>query len=79
MQDSNWVEVHTFPGPTFAEMAKEALQNEGIPSYIKKDFMSSTYSSLGTGLPGTTAKLLVPEDLVEKSKAILDQIFDSDA
>lgn len=71
-----WVLLKTLPSAIFAEMVKEALENEGIPSFIKADFFQSAFSSHGTAMPGSYATILVPENKLEHAKDILKGIID---
>lgn len=71
-----WALLHALPGPVYAEMVKEALENEGIPCLIQKDALASAYGTQGTGMGGAETTLFVPEDRIEESKRILFQMLD---
>ncbi|HEX9654776.1 MAG TPA: DUF2007 domain-containing protein [bacterium] len=71
-----WAPLHPLPGPVYGEMVKEALEREGIPCLIQKDFLTSAYGAQGTGAGGLETILLVPEDRVSESEAILSQMLD---
>ena len=75
VEEVNWVQLHELPSQMYAEMIKEALEKEGIPSYIKADFLTSAYGIKGS-FPGTRATLYVPESDVEKANTILAQMLD---
>jgi len=59
----------------YAEMVREALEKEEIPSYIKADFLTSAYGIKGS-FPGSKATLYVPEQNVEKANTILHEMMD---
>ncbi len=67
-----WVHLQTFPGVVFAEMAKGLLEQQEIPSMIKRPFLSSAYGSFGTGGAGVDqADLHVPRIHFERAEMIL--------
>ncbi len=71
---ADWVVLESFNGPVFAEMAKVALEAEGIPCFIRKDFLDSAYGVQGTGHPGLATNLLVPQEHLEQGRQILDRM-----
>jgi hypothetical protein len=73
--DINWVELHRFPGSIYAEMLKEALENNNIRCLLRKDPFSSAYSIQGTESGGLETTAFVPEYAAGKAKTILDQIL----
>ena len=75
LEEIRWVPLPELPGQLYAEMVKESLENEGIPSYIKSDFLTTTYGIRGI-FAGSRAKLYVPEQDAEKAESILRQMLD---
>jgi len=73
-----WVVAKTFPGPVFAEMAKELLLQHEIPSVIKKDFFSAAYGTAGTIQGSRETKLFVPEGQLEEAQNILSTEISDD-
>ncbi len=73
-----WVVAKTFPGPVFAEMAKELLEQHEIPSLIKKDFFASAYGTAGTIQGSREIKLFVPESHLEEAQNILNTEISED-
>jgi len=75
-EEVRWIELRSLPGPIFAEMAKEILQDAGIPCVLKKDFMASAYGVQGAELnPGEMPQLLVPENRAEEASRILEDMI----
>lgn len=72
----NWVALRDLPGNIYAEMVKEALEKEKIPCYIKSDAISSTLIATSTSLPGSSAKIYVPEKFYSQAKEILISMMD---
>ncbi|MFQ6673669.1 MAG: putative signal transducing protein, partial [Fidelibacterota bacterium] len=77
MEEIRWVPLQEFPSQMYAEMARESLENEGIPSYLKADFLTTTYGVKGGALAGSQAALYVPEDQLDRAKNILKQMLDT--
>jgi len=75
MKEVRWIKLHELPSSIYAEMVKEALEKEGIPSYVKADFFSSA-GGLKGNYPGSHADLYVPEVDAEKASSILEQMLD---
>jgi hypothetical protein len=71
-----WMALHPLPSPVYAEMVKEVLKKQGIPCILKKDFLSSAYGTQGTQSGGLETILLVPEEQLEESEQILNQMLD---
>ncbi len=74
--NEKWVEVGTFQGSVFAEMAKEMLRQNDIPCFLKKAFLSSAYGIHSTTNVGMTVKVMVPESRKAESRDILAMISD---
>ncbi|MCH2446767.1 MAG: DUF2007 domain-containing protein [Candidatus Marinimicrobia bacterium] len=53
-------------------MAKAALSDENIPSFIKGDFLSTAYGIKAWDAPGGKAVLFVPEEFFEKATSIIE-------
>lgn len=70
-----WVPLHTFSGPVFAEMVKDALEQNDIPCLMQKDVLSSAYGAQGS-LVGARTVLFVPEQHLTASQVILSQLTD---
>ncbi|MFQ5639409.1 MAG: putative signal transducing protein [bacterium] len=70
-----WVRLHSLPGPVYADMVKAALEEQHIPCLVTKDFLSSAYGAQGTGSGGLETHLFVPEDRLEESKSVLNQML----
>ena len=74
-EEVRWIRLHELPSQIYADMVKEVLEKEGIPSYIKSDALSSAYGIKGNS-PGARATLYVPESDEEKASSILEQMLD---
>ena len=70
-----WVPLHELPSQIYAEMVKESLENEGIVSYFKADFLTGAYGIKGM-VAGTRVTLYVPEQDAQRAKIILEQMLD---
>ena len=73
--EQKFVLLHTFPSIVYAEMVKEALENRGIPCLMKSDMLTSAYGSKGGGV-FSRIRIFVPEDRLEESDTIMDQMLD---
>ncbi len=71
-----WIPLHSLPGPVYAEMVKEALEKHEIPCIMRKDFLASALGSQGTSEGGLETFLFVPEDRLQESEDILNQMLD---
>lgn len=71
-----WVLLHTFSGPVFAEMVKEALEQNDIPCMIQKDVLSSAYGAQGTMVGGQATVLFVTEENLTESQKILSRFIE---
>ena len=63
-----------FNGNINAEMAKNILLNNDIPSYIKSDFFGSAYNLNAFDIPTGTVKLYIPEGFKKKALDLLQGI-----
>ncbi|MFQ6615779.1 MAG: DUF2007 domain-containing protein [Fidelibacterota bacterium] len=73
-KEIRWVPLKELSSQIEAEMVKESLDDEGIPSYLKADFLTTTYGIRGLSLAGSRATLYVPEDRVEQARSIVEDI-----
>lgn len=69
-----WVKLRSLPGRIYAEMVKEVLDREGIPSRIIGGVFDS---QLVHGTEGTLATIFVPQEYSERSQRIQNEMFDS--
>lgn len=74
LQDIRWTSVKEYGGYIPAEMAKAALQNEGISSFIKGDFLSTAYGIKAWEAAGGKAVLFVPEKDMDRAMTILHEM-----
>ncbi len=65
------VKIKNFPDRTFAERARQTLEEEGIESVIQ----SIDAGILGAGLP-QGADLYVEEQHAERARELLNDLFD---
>lgn len=71
----DWVPLHPLPGPVYADMVKEALEKNGIPCLVQRDFLSSAYGSMGTISGGLQTVIFVPTEDLEASRRIVQGMF----
>jgi hypothetical protein len=71
----DYVPLRTLPSRLYAEMLREALKKEGIPSFIKSDDVAITFPSHGT-TSAVPVTLWVPKDRVQRCEEIADQMLD---
>ena len=72
---STWTVVAVFPAVFQAEMAAETLKQAGIPAITRAEssgIFGAGYSVTVTG----GARVLVPSDLVEEAREVLDSDTD---
>ena len=74
--DIDWVELHRFPGPVYAEMMREVLENADIPCILRKDFLSGAYGAQGTETGGLETAAFVPSEKLAPAKELLEQTLD---
>ena len=74
--DIQWIALHSLPGIVYAEMAKVAIENAGIPCYLKQDVITGALGSKGAGAVGAEVILFVPEEHKEKAEKILHEMLD---
>lgn len=74
LSEIKWKTVKEFTGYIPAEMAKGALEENGIPAFIKGDFLSTAYGAKTWDAAGGKAVLFVPEEELEKAGSILEEM-----
>jgi len=74
--EEKWVLVKDLESDIFADMVKEALENEGIPSIIKSDFFHEGFLTEPTSFPGSHSAVFVPENHADAAEIIIDNITD---
>ncbi|MFL3026122.1 MAG: putative signal transducing protein [Candidatus Neomarinimicrobiota bacterium] len=70
----DWIVISTYNGNVNAEMAKNILIENNIPSYIKSDFFGSAYNLNAFNIPAGTVKLYIPEAYKKKALDLLQGI-----
>ncbi|MDP8237731.1 MAG: DUF2007 domain-containing protein [Candidatus Hatepunaea meridiana] len=76
-EDEEWVELYTFPGSLYAQMAVEMLVREGIPAYSQSLFGGAGVGlSGGSGYVGANAVVWVLEPDIEQAQAIVEPMTD---
>lgn len=66
--------VKSLDSDVMADMIKEALMEEGIPSIIKSDFFHEGFLTEPTSFPGSHSAVFVPEHQAEAAEVIIDNI-----
>ena len=75
--DVEWVELHTFQGTLYAQMAVEMLNREGIPAYSQSLGGTAVYGVLGgADLLGSNATVWVLEPDLERAEDIIEPMTD---
>lgn len=77
-QEAEWVELHTFQGSLYAQMAVEMLLREGIPAYSQSDF-SGGHGYVTYGLSeygGETSTVFVSELDLDRSEDAIESMID---
>lgn len=74
-EDSDWVELHTFPGSLYANMAVELLMREGIPSYSISDHGPGTAPG-GNGYLSLSATVYVLEPELDQALDIIELMIE---
>jgi DNA-directed RNA polymerase subunit RPC12/RpoP len=75
IEDIKYVPFRTLPSRLYAEMLKEALEKEGIPSIIKGDDVGIMLGSYSTTSP-VEVSVWVQEENLEGAEQIADQMLD---
>ena len=75
--DEEWVELFTFSGNLYAQMAVEMLIREGIPAYSKSLFGGASLGVLGgADYVGANSVVYVLEPDFERAEAIIESMTD---
>ncbi|HHZ97963.1 MAG TPA: DUF2007 domain-containing protein [Candidatus Marinimicrobia bacterium] len=74
LENVAWSPVKEYAGYIPAEMAKVALEEQDIPSFIKGDFLSTAYGIKAWETAGGKAVLFVPEGDAERATLIVENI-----
>lgn len=69
-----YIPFRSFPSRLYAEMLKNALQKEGIPSLIKSDDIGIMLGSYSTISP-VEVMVWVPEEDFERCEKIADEML----
>ena len=75
-RNEKFVPLPDLPGRVYAEMVREVLEQNGIPSYIRSDGVSDGYGVVGTGPISKGFQLFVPESAVEFCLQIRNEMLD---
>jgi len=76
-KDADWVEVHTFPGTLYAQMAVEMLNRGEIPSYSVNRFGAACYDITGgADYVGAATSVFVLEPDLEQALSILEPMIE---
>jgi len=76
--DTEWVELHSFPGTLYAAMAVEVLNREGIPAYSQSTFAGGIgYGPVyGADFTGSNAVVYVLEPDYQQALAAIEPMID---
>jgi len=74
IKQKDWIVISTYNGNVNAEMAKNILIENNIPSYIKSDFFGSAYNLNAFNIPAGSVKLYIPEAYKKKALDLLQGI-----
>ena len=76
-EDVEWVELHTFPGTLYAQMAVEMLNREGIPAYSQSLFGGSgMIVSGGADYIGANAAVWVLKLDLDRAETLIEPMID---
>lgn len=75
IESIDYVPFRSLPSRLYAEMLKQALENEGIPAIIKGDDVAITLGSYGTTSP-VEVTIWVREKDLERTEQIANQMLD---
>ena len=76
-EDEEWVELHTFPGSIYAQMAVEMLTREGIPAYSQSLFGGAGMGVAGgTDFVGANAVVWVLEPDFDRAEILIQPMTD---
>ncbi len=76
-ENTEWIELHTFPGSLYAQMAVEMLNREGIPAYSMSNFGGSGLGVSGAGdFVGASSSVFVLEPDHEQAMSIIEPMIE---
>lgn len=75
-EDVRFVPLPDLPGRVYADMVKAALEDMGIPCYIRSDGLIDTIGVSGTGPMNRGVRIFVPEDRVEECLSVQQGMMD---
>ena len=73
-ETKNWVAISKYTGNVNAEMARDFLNDNDIPAFIKSDFFGSAYNLNAFDIPTGSVKLYIPEAYKKKALDLLQGI-----
>ena len=73
-ETKNWVAISKYTGNVNAEMARDFLNDNNIPAFIKSDFFGSAYNLNAFDIPTGSVKLYIPEAYKKKALDLLQGI-----
>lgn len=76
VKDAAWIELHSFPGVLYSQMAVELLHREGVPAYSISNFGGAGYGVVGADFVGADATVFVLEDDLELAKTAIEPMID---
>ncbi len=78
--DEPWVELHSFSGTLYAQMAIEMLNREGVPAFSKSLFAGSSLGVFGgADLVGDSTAVWVLEPDLERAQVIIEAMISESA
>jgi len=76
-KDAEWVELYTFPGGLYAQMAMEILTREDIPAYTQSASAGGVYGPRGgSELVGTSVAVFVLEPDHKHARTVIEPMID---
>jgi len=77
LPDMEWTALPSVPGVVYAQMIKEALEQNGIPSYVQSLWLSGGLGVVtSTSMPGVSAKIMVPKADYKRALEIQEGMVD---
>lgn len=71
---TEWISLTKVTSAVMADMLKEALEENDIICLKKTDMFNSAFAIEATSIAGGDTEIFVPNDKLEKSKNILEQL-----
>ncbi len=75
-EDIRFVPLPALPGRVYADMVRGALEDQGIPCYIRSDGIMDTLGVAGTGPVNKGFRVFVPEDALDTCRQIQEGMMD---